>query len=95
MNDKRIIGSNIKETVAWDITVKNNKDSKIRISIQDQIPLTDRKSIDVEKLESPGASFDERTGNIHWDLDLEPNAKKTVNFRYSVKYPKITGLEVN
>jgi hypothetical protein len=94
MNDKRIIGSNIKETIAWDITVKNNKDSKIRISIQDQIPLTDRKSIDVEKLESPGAALDERTGKIHWDLELEPNAKKTVNFRYSVKYPKAASLDV-
>jgi len=36
VNDKRVIGSNVKETVGWDITVKNNKESKIRITVMDQ-----------------------------------------------------------
>jgi len=90
VNDKRVIGSNVKETVGWDITVKNNKESKIRITVMDQFPLSEKRSIEVERLQSSGARIDDATGKLTWEFELAPNEKRVVNFRYSVKYPKGT-----
>jgi uncharacterized protein (TIGR02231 family) len=94
MNDKRFMGSDIKETVGWNITIKNNKECKTRIVVMDQFPVSEKKSIEVERLESSGAKLDERTGKLTWDFDLEAGAKKVLMFRYSVKYPKYSGLSL-
>ncbi len=94
MFDKKIIGNNIKETLAWDITIKNNKDSKIKIIIEDQYPLSYRKTVEVELLNSLGAKIDEKTGKLTWEIELNPNEKKVLNFKYSVKYPKYTNLMI-
>jgi hypothetical protein len=88
MNDKTIVGNNIKETVGWDITVRNNKSSNIHIIVEDQFPISEKKSIDVQFLEYPGAKLDEKTGKLTWDVFLNSNEKKVLNFKYSVKYPR-------
>ncbi len=88
MFDKKIIGSNIKETIGWDIAVKNNKNSKIKIVIEDQYPISEKKSIEVELLESSNAKVDTKTGKLVWELQIDSNDKKTLNYKYSVKYPK-------
>ena len=92
MNDKRVIGNNIKETLGWDITIKNNKTSKIKIIVEDQIPISEKKSIVVELLESSNARVDEKTGKLTWEIELEPNEKRVVMYKYSVKYPKYLNL---
>jgi len=94
MIDKRIIGNSIKETIGWDITVKNNKNTKIKITVDDQYPLSERKSILIEQLESTNAKIDEKTGKLTWELELEPNEKKVLTYKYSVKYPKYENLMI-
>jgi len=86
--DKKTIGNNVRETVAWDITLKNNKDNPIHVVLQDQFPLSYRKSIEVERLESSGAAIDDKTGKLTWTMDIDPGIKKVVSFSYSVKYPR-------
>ena len=63
-NDKRLIGSTTKETVGWDITVKNNKNIKIKITVEDQLPISELKSIEVEKLEISNAKLEDKTGKL-------------------------------
>jgi hypothetical protein len=92
MFDKKIIGSNIKETVGYDITIKNNKGSALKIVIEDQLPISDKKSIEIEMLENANAKIDEKTGELKWELNLEPNEKNLINYKYSVKYPKNTNI---
>jgi hypothetical protein len=95
MFDKRMMGGNIKETLAWDITVKNNKNARIKIVVEDQFPLSQKKSIEVERLEYSNAKLDDKTGKMTWVLDLEPNDKNVLNYKYSVKYPKYLSLSMD
>lgn len=95
MYDRRVVGSNIKETVGWDITIKNNKDAKVKVVVEDQFPLTEKKSIEVELLESANAKVDEKTGKLTWEIMMEPNDKKVMNYKYSIKYPKYVNLSVD
>jgi hypothetical protein len=48
----------------------------------------------VERLESAGARVDEQSGKLTWEFDLDPGAKKILTFRYSVKYPRYSGISL-
>ena len=91
--DKRVSGNYIKETAGWDITIRNNKDAKIKIVIEDQFPISDRKSIDVQRIDYSGAKLDSKTGKLLWEIVLNPNEKKEVKFNYLVRYPKYSNIQ--
>ena len=92
VNDRRVVGSNVTETLGYDISVKNNKKTPIRIIIEDQFPVSEKKSIVVERIESLNAKLDDKTGKLTWDLSVQPNEKQSVGYKFSVKYPKSTSI---
>lgn len=90
--ERKVIGKNIKETLSWDIEIKNNKNEKIQLLLEDQFPLAENKSIEIELLEISGAKIDPKTGKLTWKLELEANTKKTIQLTYSIKYPTYVRL---
>jgi hypothetical protein len=90
--DKRLLGNNYKEIVGWDITIRNNKAAKVKIMIEDQHPLSDRKSIEVELTDAGGSKVNEKTGEMLWELELAPNERKVLSYTYGVKYPRALNL---
>ena len=93
--DKKIIGNSIKETIAWDITVRNNKNSKIKIIVEDQFPLSEVKTIEIERLGYSNAILNEKTGKLTWEFELAPTEKTVLNYKYSVKYPNNVNLSLD
>lgn len=87
-NKKSFIGTTAKQTIGYDIEVKNKKPIAIEIEIQDQIPVTTQSDIKIELLEDSKAKYDEEKGFLTWDLKLKPDAKETLTFKYAVTYPK-------
>ena len=85
---KSTIGTQTKETKAWKIIIKNNKDKAITIKVEDQFPISKINGIKVEQIESSGAKIDETEGKLTWDLTLTPKEKKQLLISYEVKYPK-------
>lgn len=88
LNDKKILGNIVRETSGWTITVRNNKPVSAKIIIEDQYPLSERKSIETSLVDAQGAESDSKTGKLTWKLNVEPNEKKSVSFSYSAKYPR-------
>ncbi len=82
------ISDKVKQERSFEITLKNNKSSKITVKLVDQIPVSDDKSIDVELVESSEAIYDKNKGKLTWLIDLEPNTSTTKNFTYTIKYPE-------
>ncbi len=80
-------GSKIK-TVAYEITVKNTRKEKINLTLEDQIPVSQQKDIEVEALEINGAQINHDTGKLSWNLTLEPNETIKKKFSFAVKSPK-------
>ncbi len=95
INDKKVNGDNIKETIGWNITVKNTKPYPIHITVEDQYPITERKSIDIKLNEAIDAKVEALTGKLSWDLILQANEKKELKFNYSVKYPKYISINAD
>ena len=85
---KNFVGSSKKELKAWNITVKNNKETPVSISIEDQYPISKLDEIKVEVQEQSGAKADTDSGKLTWKLPLAPKEKKILQLRYSVKYPQ-------
>jgi uncharacterized protein (TIGR02231 family) len=85
---KKVIGTNKTETYSFLITIRNNKTNLIKITVNDQIPVSSNSSITVEPSELSGGKLNSETGVVKWDLELKPQEKKELILTYSVKYPK-------
>jgi uncharacterized protein (TIGR02231 family) len=85
---KRVIGSNKTENFSFLLTIRNNKSTGIRITLQDQIPVSSNSGITVEAVELSEGRHNIQTGEIKWDLELKPQETKQIILTYSVKYPK-------
>ncbi|MFT4968525.1 MAG: hypothetical protein ACI9O4_000254 [Chitinophagales bacterium] len=85
---KKMMGSNKKETYAYEIEIRNNKSTAVEIEILDQVPVSQQKEIEVELEDGGGAQYNEELGKLEWNISLAPNQSKKLKFVYSVKYPK-------
>jgi len=88
LTEKQNLGSNRKETRDWEIEVKNRKNQLVNLLVEDQIPVSQNSSIEVEKQELSGGKLDEKSGKVTWDFQLSPQDDKKVELKYLVKYPK-------
>jgi uncharacterized protein (TIGR02231 family) len=85
---KKVLGSNKTETYSFLITLRNNKSTPIRITVNDQIPVSSNSGIEVDAVELSGGRHNSQTGEIKWDLSIKPQETKQLILTYSVKYPK-------
>jgi len=85
---KRIIGLNKTETYSFLLTLRNNKPNGIKITLNDQIPVSSNSGIDVTPVELSGGSLNPLTGQVKWDLEIKPQETRQIILTYSVKYPK-------
>lgn len=82
------IGGNHKTSRGYEIVVRNNKSNAVTIKIQDQIPISSYKEIEVTLNEQGNADYNEKTGELTWLLNIASGETKTLNFSFEVKYPK-------
>jgi uncharacterized protein (TIGR02231 family) len=93
-NANQFIGLNRKVSYAWEIDVRNKKKTPIEIVVEDQLPLSTDKQIEIEQGETSGAKYDETTGFLSWKLNLKSAETQKIKFSYSVKYPKDKNLRL-
>lgn len=95
LTSKKLIGTNQRESYAWEISVRNTKTEPIKIVVEDQIPVTQNAQIEVMPVDLGGAKFDIVTGKLTWLLNVQPSETKKVVYKFDVKYPKdkqVSGL---
>lgn len=88
LTEKQSLGSNKKETRDWQIEVKNRKNQLVNLLVEDQVPVSQNSSIEVETQELSGGKLNAGTGAVSWKLQLSPQDDKKVELKYLVKYPK-------
>lgn len=81
------IGSSTKESLAYEISVRNTKATAVKLVVQDQVPVSSNKEIEVEIEEVAGAKMDDASGKLTWVKNIAPSAADKWQFRYAVKYP--------
>jgi hypothetical protein len=88
LSEKQSLGSNKKETRDWLIEIKNRKNQPINLLIEDQVPVSQNSSIEVETQELSGGQLDKATGKVLWSFLLKTQDDKKIELKYQVKYPK-------
>lgn len=91
----KFLGTNKKQVITYEITVKNNKKDEVNMLLKDQYPVSQNKEVEVELLESNSAAVNEETGVLTWKVKLAPGEVKKIRLSYSVKYPKDKVLNLN
>ena len=91
---RRFFGSNQEQTMKWRISVKNNRQESVNITVFDQAPISRNTSIEVNMEELSDGQFDKQTGIIKWPLQLQPGEQRELVLQYKVKYPKNRRLNI-
>lgn len=72
------------------IAVKNHHPRAMTVAVLDQIPVSQNQDIKVEliaKAQPTRKDPDDKRGVMAWDLKLEPNEEKQIEFGYRVSWP--------
>jgi uncharacterized protein (TIGR02231 family) len=85
---KKVIGANRTDTYSFLLTLRNNKSNPVKITANDQIPVSSNSSITVDAIDLSGGKINALTGEIKWDLEIKPQETKQLVLTYSVKYLK-------
>jgi hypothetical protein len=85
-NKNKVFSNKRVETRAFEIVVKNKKTTPLSIVIEEQIPVSTDKQIDIE-FEAEGATVNRVLGRLTWKLDVKPSEERKQKFSYSVKHP--------
>lgn len=91
---RKIFNSQVKETYAFEIVVKNNKTIPVNVEILDQIPVSRQENIKVKLEGRDGAEYNEELGKLLWKIDVKPGQNKRIKFSYSIEYPKGQNIAV-
>jgi uncharacterized protein (TIGR02231 family) len=84
----KTIGSNVRESMAFSISVRNTRKEKVNLILMDQFPLSNDKDIEIDDREAKDAEVYETNGTVKWTINAEPNDTKNLKLSYTVKYPK-------
>ncbi|MCL2131564.1 MAG: mucoidy inhibitor MuiA family protein [Lentimicrobiaceae bacterium] len=89
------IGSETRQTLTYQLTVRNNQNVPINMTLKEQYPISTQREIEVELFkETTMPTFNNtETGVVTWEFELQPGEQKIFKLSYSVKYPK--GRTVN
>ncbi len=86
--ERKKMGNNTREELTFEISVRNNKNVAIPITVLDQIPLSNDEKLEVELTESTSARYYPPYGSLRWQQQLAPNTTVKLRYTYQVKYPK-------
>jgi uncharacterized protein (TIGR02231 family) len=90
-----VFGSTLENNVEITLTIRNGNQYPISLNVQDQIPVSQNKDVKVTAIDTAKATYDDKTGKLTWDLDIEQGQSKTIKFIYNVRYPKDVKLILN
>lgn len=93
-SDKKVIGNNRKDTYTYKIIAKNNREVPVKLSLYDQIPISQDSDISVQINEISDADYNETTGKLEWLLQLKPGESKAFQISFTLKYPKDKTIRV-
>ena len=92
LTTQKLIGAKKEETRAWRISVKNNKTQDIKMVLLDQVPVSTLEEIEIDIKDASRGVWNEETGEIKWELELDSKESKDLDLKYAIKYPKHRNL---
>lgn len=93
-SNKKLLNLMYRESFAYTIATKNNRNKAIHIEIWDQVPISQEKDITVDIEEISGAQLDAPSGKLVWRLDVAPAKTESLSVAFNVKYPSNKSVQI-
>jgi uncharacterized protein (TIGR02231 family) len=90
----QFMGSKRKETLAYQMVVKNNRKAAVNIEIIDQLPISQNSEIEVETLDISNAAYNNTSGECKWKFVIQPDKNEIIKLAFAIKYPKNSTIQV-
>jgi len=84
----KALGNDIEKTITYELKMKNNKSNTLTLVVEDQIPVSQNTDIKVEMKDAGKADYNDKTGLLKWNTNINSKENKTLNFSYSITYNK-------
>ncbi len=85
---KAVIGGTRTIDIAYEITVRNHRQSKARVQVRDHIPVSTAGEVKVRLREAtPPPAGQDDLGELTWELSLEPGQESAIRYRFTVEHP--------
>ncbi|MBI1286821.1 MAG: mucoidy inhibitor MuiA family protein [Flavobacteriales bacterium] len=84
---KTVLGGKKIQERSYKLSLKNTRSEAIKAIVQDQIPVSSDKEVEVELLESGNAKLNKETGVLEWEVEIPAGQTWETTFTFSVKYP--------
>lgn len=85
---RQVLGNKITRTKTYKLSVRNIRKVPVELIIQDQIPVSSDKDVEILLEETGGAILNQETGILEWKVTIDPGKTWETTFRYSAKYPQ-------
>lgn len=82
------IGSTVEQKESYLIKAKNIHPIPVKLTIYDQLPISEDSDIKVSDVDNKDAVINKKTGKITWNVGLKPNEEIQIPFSYTLSYPK-------
>ncbi|SUC00691.1 Uncharacterized conserved protein [Proteus vulgaris] len=82
------IGTTIEQKESYTIKVRNTYNTPIKVTIYDQLPLSQENNINVSNADYKDGELDKDTGEIEWNITLGAKQEKSLPLNYTLSYPK-------
>lgn len=82
------IGTTIEQKESYTIKVRNTYNSPVKVTIYDQLPLSQENNINVADTVYKDGVLDKDTGEIKWNITLGAKEEKSLPLNYTLSYPK-------
>lgn len=80
--------SDIERKFGYLIKIRNNKEKKIKIVLEDQIPISKQEDIEVKLIKNDDAKWNKTYGFQTWELEIAPGETVERRIVFSVRHPK-------
>ena len=87
-SSKSFFGNTKTESNTWEIIIRNTRKESIKILLEDQVPVSTDKEIEVKITDASNASVENESGKLKWIFNVAPEQSQTAKFSFEVKYPK-------
>lgn len=88
MKKPSFIGSTVEQKESYLIKAKNIHPTPVKLTIYDQLPISEDSDIKVSDVDNKDAVINKKTGKITWNVGLKPNEEIQIPFSYTLSYPK-------
>lgn len=87
-SSKSFFGGTKTENNTWEVTIRNTRKEPIKILLEDQIPVSTDKEIEVKLTDAGNATLEDASGKLKWIFNMAAEQSQTAKFSFEVKYPK-------